>query len=82
MLRAAPGARQRAQNGEGTIYGLRFATPERDADGKPRRVYETLGKSWEGCDLAGGGGARAERLLARVRPRPIRHPAASSYRPV
>lgn len=66
VRRDASGQVYERKTKRGTIYGLRFVLPERDADGKPRRVYETLGRSWEGCDRREAE-ARAERLLARVR---------------
>lgn len=48
------------QTKRGAIYGLRF----KSLDGE--RVYETLGRSWEGPDRRKAEG-RAERLLAQVR---------------
>ena len=66
VRRDARGQVYERKTAKGTIYGLRFAIPERDASGKPRRVYETLGKSWEGCDRREAE-RKAERLLAKVR---------------
>lgn len=66
VRRDAKGQVYERKTKKGTIYGLRFALPERGPDGKPRRPYETLGRSWEGCDRREAE-ARAERLLAQVR---------------
>ncbi len=66
VRRDARGQLSERKTKRGVIYGLRFAVPDRDASGSPRRIYETLGRSWEGCDRREAE-ARAERLLARVR---------------
>src|SRR3954451_3834160 len=64
--RDARGQIPERRTARGVVYGLRFALPTRDGDGKPRRVYETLGRAWEGCDRREAH-ARADRLLAQVR---------------
>lgn len=66
LRRDARGQITERKTARGVVYGLRFALPTRDGDGHPRRVYETLGRSWEGCDRREAE-ARAERLLAQVR---------------
>lgn len=66
VRRDARGQLYERRTNRGTIFGLRFVLPEHDDDGRPRRVYETLGRSWEGCDRREAK-ARAERLLAQVR---------------
>lgn len=66
VRRDARGQLSERKTAKGTVYGLRFALPDRDEGGKPRRGYETLGRSWEGCDRREAE-RRAEELLARVR---------------
>lgn len=49
----------------GVVYGLRFVLPERGPDGRRQRVFETLGRSWEGVDRREAE-MRAERLRSQA----------------
>jgi integrase len=60
LRKDATGQLTERKGSKGTTYGLRFKLP----DG--RRVYEVLGRSWEGCDRREAE-VRTGRLLAQVR---------------